>query len=271
MRSLLHLLLVAATVAITVSHGLPLDAQVRPVYDRGTAGLTQVLQRLQTTASALHTGAHPDDEDSAFLARTARGDHARVAYLSLTRGEGGQNVIGSELFEALGIIRTEELLQARTLDGGEQFFTRAIDFGFSKTRAESAGKWNERDVLDDMVRVIRTFRPLVVVSRFSGTEADGHGHHQLAGYLTPLAFRAAGRTDEFENQFGEGLRPWQPRKLYRTFRQPSEPGLVEVITGAFDPVIGRTYAEIAAEGRSQHKSQEMGTIEPRGDLRSYLG
>jgi LmbE family N-acetylglucosaminyl deacetylase len=247
-----------------------LDAQVRPIYDRGAAGLSQVLQRLQTTASVLHTGAHPDDEDSAFIARTARGDHARVAYLSLTRGEGGQNVIGSELFEALGVIRTEELLQARRLDGGEQFFTRAIDFGFSKTRAESASKWNDREVLDDMVRVIRTFRPMVIVSRFTGTEADGHGHHQLAGYLTPLAFRAAGRDDEFAHQFAEGLRRWQPLKLYRTVRQASEPGLVEVVTGALDPVIGRTYAEIAAEGRSQHKSQEMGAIEPRGDLRAYL-
>src|SRR5688572_26503848 len=136
----------------------PVGAQVRPIYDYGAAGLANLLGRLQTTASALHTGAHPDDEDSAFIARTARGDHARTAYLSLTRGEGGQNVIGRELFDALGVIRTEELLQARRLDGGEQFFTRAIDFGFSKTRIEGATKWNERDVLDDMVRIIRIFR-----------------------------------------------------------------------------------------------------------------
>src|SRR5215467_14402716 len=131
-----------------------IDAQVRPIYDRGAAGLTQVLQRLQTTASVLHTGAHPDDEDSAFLARTARGDHARVAYLALNRGEGGQNIIGPELFDALGVIRTEELLQARRLDGGEQFFTRAFDFGFSKTRTETAALWDEQAVLEDMVRVI---------------------------------------------------------------------------------------------------------------------
>src|SRR2546425_10673370 len=136
-----------------------LDAQVRPIDDLGASGLSQVLQRLQTTASVLHTGAHPDDEDSAFLARTARGDHARVAYLALNRGEGGQNIIGTELFEALGVIRTEELLQARRLDGGEQFFTRAIDYGFSKSREEAANKWHERDVLEDMVRVIRIFRP----------------------------------------------------------------------------------------------------------------
>src|SRR6185503_15290034 len=116
----------------------PLSAQVRPVYSLGAAGLTQLLQRLQTTASVLHTGAHPDDEDSFFLARTARGDHARVAYLALNRGEGGQNIIGPELFEALGVIRTEELLQARRLDGGEQFFTRTFDYGFSKSLEEAA-------------------------------------------------------------------------------------------------------------------------------------
>ena len=161
------------------------DAQVRPIYDSGAAGLAHLLGRLQTTASVLHTGAHPDDEDSAFVARTARGDHARVAYLSLTRGEGGQNIIGPELFDALGVIRTEELLQARRLDGGEQFFTRAFDYGFSKTLAEARSKWNEREVLGDMVRVIRLFRPLVIHSRFAGTAADGHGQHQFAGYLTP--------------------------------------------------------------------------------------
>src|SRR4026207_1005366 len=136
------------------------DAQVRPIYDTGAAGLVQLLLRLQTTASVLHTGAHPDDEDSSFLARMARGDHARTAYLSLNRGEGGQNIIGTELFDALGVIRTEELLQARRLDGGEQFFTRSFDYGFSKTRTEAAAKWDEQAVLGDMVRVIRQFRPL---------------------------------------------------------------------------------------------------------------
>src|SRR5215208_1346584 len=172
-RLLIAVLPVAACVLVS-------DAQVRPIYDRGASGLTQVLERHGTIASALHTGAHPDDEDSAFIARMARGDHARVAYLSLNRGEGGQNIIGTELFDALGVIRTEELLQARRLDGGDQFFTRTFDYGFSKTRAEAAAKWNEREVLGDMVRVIRTFRPLVLYSRFTGTPADGHGHHQLA-------------------------------------------------------------------------------------------
>lgn len=248
-------------------------AQVRPLYDRGAGGLSRLLGRLQTTASALHTGAHPDDEDSALIARLARGDFARVAYLSLNRGEGGQNIIGTELFEALGVIRTEELLQARRLDGGEQFFTRTFDYGFSKTRAEAAAKWGEREVLADMVRIIRTYRPLVVASRFAGTPADGHGQHQLAGHLTPLAFRAAGDPNQFPEQLREGLRPWQAKKLYvgQGFRSDAEaPPTTRIATGRLDAVIGRTYTEIAMEGRSQHKSQEMGVIEIKGPQQSML-
>lgn len=247
-------------------------AQVRPTYSMGAMGLGQLLRRLQTTASALHTGAHPDDEDSALIARLARGDSARVAYLSLNRGEGGQNVIGTELFEALGVIRTEELLQARRLDGGSQLFTRTFDYGFSKTRAEAATKWGERNVLADMVRAIRLYRPLVIISRFTGTPADGHGQHQLAGYLTPIAFRLAADPAEFPEQIREGLRPWQALKLYVSegFRRddPSNRPTLFVETGRYDALLGRSYFEIAMEGRSQHKSQEMGTIELRGEQRS---
>ncbi len=257
----------AAIIGCTAILLIRADAQVRPIYDIGAAGLVQLLQRLQTTASVLHTGAHPDDEDSAFLARAARGDHARVAYLSLNRGEGGQNIIGTELFDALGVIRTEELLQARRLDGGEQFFTRTFDFGFSKRRDEAAARWKEREVLGDMVRIIRLFRPLVIHSRWGGTAADGHGHHQLAGYLTPLAFKAAADPNEFPEQLEEGLRPWQARKLY-TRPLDEAPATIQVQTGVFDPALGRTYAEIAFEGRSQHKSQNQGTIETLGPLAS---
>ncbi len=268
-RALLTAIL--ATAALTAL--VPSHAQVRPIYDMGAAGLTQILGRLQTTASALHTGAHPDDEDSAFMARTARGDHARTAYLALNRGEGGQNIIGTELFDALGVIRTEELLQARRLDGGEQFFTRTFDYGFSKSLEEASAKWDDRQVLSDMVRIIRTFRPLVVYSRFSGTPTDGHGHHQMAGYLTPQAFRAAADPAQFPEQIGEGLRPWQVRKLYRGvgFRaDPATPPTVQVQSGIVDPLVGRSFAEISFEGRSQHKSQEMGTIETRGPISSSL-
>lgn len=243
------------------------NAQVRAIYDRGAAGLGQKLKRLQTTASAMHTAAHPDDEDSGLLATLARGYNARVSYLSLTRGEGGQNVIGPELFESLGIIRSEELLQARRLDGGDQFFTRFMEYGFSKKREEAARIWGEKEVLGDMVRAIRLYRPLVIISRFSGTPADGHGQHQLAGYLTPLAYKAAADPSQYPEHLQEGLRPWQAKKLYmsQSFQpNPNNVPSLTVPTGGYDPLLGRSYYEIASEGRSQHKSQEMGSIEHRG-------
>jgi LmbE family N-acetylglucosaminyl deacetylase len=250
-------------------------AQVRSTDNDGAVGLGLLLRRLQTTASVLHTGAHPDDEDSALIARLARGDGARVAYLSLNRGEGGQNRIGTELFDALGIIRTEELLQARRLDGGEQFFTRAFDFGFTKTREETARRWNERELLEDMVRVIRRFRPLVIISRWNGTPADGHGQHQFSGYLTPLAFDAAADPAQFPEQLAEGLRPWQVKKLYvshfgqlaaaaNAAGQGTPAGVVEIDTGRFDSLTGRSFYELAMEGRSQHKSQGEAALELRG-------
>ncbi|MGD9630748.1 MAG: PIG-L family deacetylase [Pyrinomonadaceae bacterium] len=245
----------------------PVTAQVRPMYDLGASGLGQALKRLQTTASALHTAAHPDDEDSGLLAYLARHDRARTAYLALNRGDGGQNVIGQELFEGLGVIRTEELLQARRLDGGGQYFTRVMDYGFSKRREEAARIWGEREVLGDMVRAIRLYRPLVIISRFSGTPADGHGQHQLAGYLTPIAFKAAADPKEFPEHFKEGLEPWQAKKLYvsQSFvANPQNQPTLTINTGEYDPLIGRSYFEIAMEGRSQHKSQEMGMLELRG-------
>lgn len=270
---LVAVLVSLALLVLVVPPQVSLDAQVRPIYSLGASGVLQQIQKLRTTASALHTASHPDDEDTAFIARVARGDFGRVAYLSLNRGEGGQNVIGPELFDALGVIRTEELLQARTLDGGDQFFTQTFDYGFSKTIEEAAITWGERDVLCDMVRVIRTYRPLVIYSRFSGTTADGHGHHQLAGKLTPLAYKAAADPTQFPEQITEGLRPWQAKKLYRGagFRQTSGAEITtRVDTGRFDPLIGRSYFEIAAEGRSQHKSQEMGVPESRGPQQSAL-
>ncbi len=237
-------------------------AQVRPVYDYGAIGLGQLLKRLNNTKSVMHIGAHPDDEDSGLLGYLARGENARTAYLSLTRGDGGQNIIGSELFESLGVIRTEELLQARRLDGAEQFFTRAFDYGFSKTLAEAKEKWDEKVILCDTVRAIRTFRPLVVISRFSGTPADGHGQHQYAGYIAPLAVKAAADV----NQCKESGASWQVLKFYvsQSFRSTDEPNL-KINTGKYDFLLGRSYAEIASEGRSQHKTQEQGGLELKGD------
>lgn len=254
-------------VSASLRLAVPANAQVRPIYDLGASGLGQALKRLQTTASALHTAAHPDDEDSGLLAYLARKEQARTVYLSLNRGDGGQNVIGEELFEGLGVIRTEELLQARRLDGGSQYFTRTMDYGFSKSRAEAARIWGEREVLGDMVRAIRMYKPLVIISRFSGTPADGHGQHQLAGYLSPIAFKAAADRNEFPEHFKEGLEPWQAKKFYVSqgfANNPQNQPTLMLNTGEFDPLIGRSYFEIAMEGRSQHKSQEMGMLELRG-------
>lgn len=263
-------------VSITLLLGLivsaiPVRTQVRPVYDMGAIGLAQVLKRLQTTASAMHTGAHPDDEDSGLLAYLARKEEARTVYLALNRGEGGQNVIGSDLFENLGVIRSEELLQARRLDGGQQMFTSVMDYGFSKTRAEATRIWGEQLVLGDMVRAIRKFRPLVVIARFTGTPADGHGHHQMSGYLTPIAFKAAADPNQFPEQISEGLQPWQAKKLYvsQSFSSNAQNApTLTLNTGEYNSLTGRSFYEIAAEGRSQHKTQEMGSLELRGKMTS---
>ncbi len=263
--SITSILIAALIIFILLPGQVP--AQVRPVNDYGALGLDRLLKRINTTASIMMVGAHPDDEDSALLAYLARGENARTAYLSLTRGDGGQNIIGPELFESLGVIRTEELLQARRLDGAEQYFTRAFDYGFSKTLDEARQKWDEKVILCDAVRAIRTFRPLVVISRFSGTPADGHGQHQYAGYITPIAVKAAADSQ----QCRESGEPWKVLKFYveQGFGVSTTP-TVRLNTGQYDPLLGRSYFEIAMEGRSQHKSQGEGRLEFHGDFFSGL-
>lgn len=223
------------TLAALIGSGIPrAGGQERAVYDQGALGLVQLLKRINTSASVMMIGAHPDDEDTALLAYLARGENARTAYLSLTRGDGGQNIIGPELRESLGVIRTEELLQARRLDGAEQYFTRAYDYGFSKTLEEAKQKWDEKVILCDAVRAIRLFRPLVVISRFTGTPADGHGQHQYAGYISPLAVKAAGDI----GQCTDAGPTWQVRKFYvsQGFRSTAEPKL-RINTGQYDPLL----------------------------------
>ena len=254
---------------ILVAPGLlaPAGADTRPApEDRGATGLALALRRLQTIASMLHTAAHPDDESTELLAYLARGQGARTAYLSLNRGEGGQNGIGPELWEGLGVIRTEELLAARKLDAAEQYFTRAFDFGYTRSAEETLQKWNREEILGDMVRVIRTMRPLVVVNGFSGTAQDGHGQHQVAGMLTPEAIKAAADPNRFPEQIAkEGLQPWQVLKVYgRRFGPTSSGPRAEFDVGVYDPALGRSYAELAADGRSRHRSQDFGMIQARG-------
>jgi LmbE family N-acetylglucosaminyl deacetylase len=233
------------------------------------------LERLNVTASALMIAAHPDDENTAVLAWLARGLKVRTGYLSLTRGEGGQNVIGPEQGRLLGVIRTQELLAARRIDGAEQFFTRAVDFGYSKTADETLAFWGREQVLGDIVRVIRTFRPDVIILRFSGTARDGHGHHQTSAILGKEAFEAAADPTRFSDQLRQ-LRPWQAKRIvWNAFRFTPEqekeiaalPGRVEVDAGEFDPLLGYSYAEIAGQSRSMHRSQAMGTPQVRGPVK----
>lgn len=234
--------------------------------DRGVVAAGLLLRQLDGVKRVLVVGAHPDDEDTSLLATLARGRGARVAYLSLTRGEGGQNLIGPELDEGLGLVRTGELLAARRLDGAEQYFTRAFDFGYSKDAAETLEHWPREEVLRDVVWVVRTFRPQVVVSMFGGTPDDGHGQHQVAGMAAREAFDAAGDPERFPDQLRDGVAPWEPLKLYRRrfgrrfFGEEEAPegSTVAVTTGRFDPLLGRSWFQLASDSRSRHRSQEMG-------------
>src|SRR5437763_10488098 len=233
--------------------------------DRGAMGLSQALKRLDVVGSVLHTGAHPDDENSALLAWLARGQGVRTAYLSATRGEGGVNLLGSELFEALGVIRTEELLGARRLDHAQQFFTPNYEFGFSKSAEDTFTKWPHDQVLGDFVRVIRCFRPEIIISRFTGTPRDGHGHHQVAGIVTQEAFKVAADPSRFP-EYGK---PWQAKKLYLNGMGNDQAGIA-INVGQFDLDLGRSYSEIASEGRSLHRSQAQGSAQERGQRQTRL-
>ncbi len=236
--------------------------------ERGAAALSEAVDGLGVTMRVLMIGAHPDDEDTNLLAWLAKGQHVQAAYLSLTRGDGGQNLIGNELGEALGAIRTEELLAARRIDGAHQFFTRAYDFGFSKTAEETYRHWPYDTLLGDVVRVVREFRPHVIVAVFSGTPRDGHGHHQVSGMLAREVYEIAGDTTRYSRAaFGV---PWTPLKFYRSSRSNRTDATLAVNIGEYNPVLGRSYAEIAGESRSQHKSQGFGVLEPKGPVTGYL-
>ena len=232
----------------------------------GSVALGDLVQGLGVNTRVLMIGAHPDDEDTNLISWLARGKHVETAYLSLTRGEGGQNLIGNELGYALGQIRTEELLAARRIDGGRQFFTRAVDFGYSKSLAETEQRWPRQLILKDVVAVIRAFRPHVIVAVWSGTAADGHGHHQYAGVIAKEGFVAAADSTQFPESLGESP-VWASLKLYRLSRgQSTASANVRFNVGEYDPLFGRSYAELAALSRSQHSSQGMGMIAPIGTV-----
>ena len=247
------------------------NAQLSPPSTGGVVALDRQLQGLAEQRRVLMVAAHPDDEDTQLLSVLSLGYGARAAYLSLNRGEGGQNLVGQDLGPSLGIIRTQELLAARETDGASQFFTRTFDYGFSRTLQEAQKFWPADSVLKDVVRIIRRFRPHVIVSIFTGTDRDGHGQHQDAGWVTPLAFAAAGDPARFpELKREEGLDPWQASKLYRSARFNPQAATLEIPTGGLDPRLGKSYSQVAMASRSRHRSQDMGQVQRIGPGRTSL-
>jgi LmbE family N-acetylglucosaminyl deacetylase len=240
--------------------------------DQGILGLRQMLRRLSTTARLMQTVAHPDDEDGGMLTLESRGRGASVLLMTLNRGEGGQNKVGSNLSDVLGVLRTLELLAADEYYGVQERFSRVADFGFSKSADETFSKWGGHEVaLADMVRVIRTFRPDVLVARFSGTERDGHGHHQASSILTKEAFRAAADPKRFPEQIAQGLQPWQAKKLYignvcgfGAMTCPDANWTLRLNTGVPNADLGGSYVQFAMEGLRHQLSQGSAnwTVEP---------
>ena len=290
MRKLACALLFLIPVWIGLSQSsTPVVDAIPPPPDRGAAGLSRWLRALQTRASLMMFTAHPDDEDGGMLAYESRGLGARVALMTLNRGEGGQNVMSQDFDDALGLARTQELLIADRYMGVNQYFSRVVDYGFSKTREEALKKWGYDRVLSDSVRVVRMVRPLVVTSVFMGAATDGHGHHQVAGQMAQEVFNAAGDPTKFPEQIREGLRPWSPLKVYARvpFFQATAEGMydyaidkfvpvrffdyvnqqafthtpetnLEIAEGNAAPAAGLSYLQIAREGLGYQKTQNGG-------------
>ena len=250
------------------------DSSPRDVLN--AAELELALYKLRVVGSVLYVAAHPDDENTSLIAYLSKGRLMRVGYLSMTRGSGGQNLIGSETGEALGVIRTQELLVARGVDGAEQYFTRAVDFGYSKTADETMEIWGHDEILSDVVWVIRNFRPDVIVTRFPTGTSGGHGHHQASAILAKEAFAAAADPKRFPEQL-KTVKPWRAKRiLWNVFRldpaprDPKLPALLTVDLGKYNPLLGQSYTEISAASRSMHKSQGFGAAERRGPVPNYF-
>lgn len=238
------------------------------------------IEKLNTTASVLYIAAHPDDENTRLITYLANEKRVRTGYLSLTRGDGGQNLVGEEQGAYLGVIRTQELLAARRLDGGEQFFTRAVDFGYSKTASETFTKWPKDSILSDMVWVIRNFKPDIIITRFPADDRAGHGHHTASAMLAEEAFEAAADPTRFPEQLAY-VSVWKTQRLYwnnstwwdkdlPTKIANGSPELAVFDVGGYNVLLGKSYGEIAAESRTNHKSQGFGSAPTRGEQKEYL-
>lgn len=243
--------------------------------------IEQAIEKLNVLGNVLYVAAHPDDENTRLITYFANYHHVNTAYISLTRGSGGQNLIGKELKETLGIIRTHELMEARKIDGGHQFFSRAKDFGYTKNPNETFQKWDKNEVLQDLVYTIRLYRPDIVINRFNHrTEGNTHGHHTVSAMLSVEAFELAGNPNAFSNQLNE-VEVWQPKAIYfndssffyssqQAFKKADHTNFLAIPIGKYYPRIGLSNNEIAALSRSQHKSQGFGNIGSRGDETEYL-
>jgi len=254
------------------------DAPLLSPQQMNAGEIQLALQKLNVLGRVLYIAAHPDDENTNLMALWANGSLYDAAYLSITRGDGGQNLIGPELRERLGVIRTEELLAARRVDHAKQFFSRAIDFGFSKTAEESMRIWDHDKILSDVVWVIRKFRPDVIVTRFSPEDQLTHGHHTASAILAMEAFSAAADPNRFPEQLAF-VKPWQPTRLvwntspffFSNRNLPFDPtGLTILEAGGYNPLLGKAYTEIAAASLSMHKSQGVGSPPRRGARKEYF-
>ena len=246
----------------------------QPAAQASSSDIFLALKKLNTVGSVLYIAAHPDDENTRLLGYLANEKKLRTGYLSLTRGDGGQNLIGKEQAEQLGLIRTQELLAARRIDGAEQFFTRANDFGYSKNPEETFSIWNRDSILADVVWVIRLFKPDIIICRFPTTGEGGHGHHTASAILASEAFDAAADPKRFTEQL-KYVETWQAKRLFwNTFNfgttNTTAPNQLKLDVGVFNPLLGKSYGEIAAESRSMHKSQGFGSARSRGETIEYF-
>ncbi len=253
-----------------------LTAESHAQHQPSSSEIKLKLQKLNFLGSVLYVAAHPDDENTRAIAYLANDRLATTAYLSMTRGDGGQNLIGPEIRDLLGLIRTQELLAARSIDGGEQFFTRANDFGFSKNYKETLEIWNKDEILSDVVRVIRQFKPDVILTRFPADERAGHGHHTSSAILAQEAFDIANNPEVYSDQVKQ-FGTWQVSALYtntgRWWNQTIDentPGILSMNVGTYNTLLGKSYSEIAAESRTQHKSQGFGSPGRRGDAFEFF-
>jgi LmbE family N-acetylglucosaminyl deacetylase len=260
-------------ILLALLYVLPVSAQTPPSYT--SADIFLQLKKLKVLGSVLYMAAHPDDENTRLLAWLSRERLYRTGYLSLTRGDGGQNLIGDEQGIDLGLIRTQELLAARRTDGAEQFFSRAFDFGFSKSTDEALEKWGKEKVLSDAVWIIRKFQPDIIITRFPEDSRAGHGHHSASAVIAHEAFRAAADPNRFPEQFKYGVQPWKVKRImWNTYNfgstNTTSNDQLKIDVGGYNALVGKSYGEIAAESRSMHKSQGFGVPGGRGTQLEYF-